>query len=273
MIRKRRVKYLLVLIAALFGMIASGLPAAFAEPAGVILLHGKGSSANPLVPLAETLREKGFQVVVPAMPYGAPVWKDTYEENVPIIMREVEALKKQGVTRVFLAGHSLGANVALYVATKITFDGVIAIAAGHVPEAKGYVAQVQDDVARAKKMVSEGRGDEVVMFDDYNQGRKLARKATPRVYLSYVDPEGPAVMPRNAANLKPGTAFFWIVGSRDGMAKRGPSYAFDKAPPNPRSKYLVIESDHFSTPTDGKAEIVEWLKSFEAASTPSGEQK
>lgn len=75
-----------------------------------------------------------------------------------------------------------------------------------------------------------------------------------------VRPEGPAVMPRNTANLKPGTALLWIVGEKDLMFKRGEAYAFAKAPFHPKNAYIVVKGGHKVTPQKGERKIIEWLK-------------
>jgi len=48
------------------------------------------------------------------------------------------------------------------------------------------------------------------------------------------------------------------------MYERGPSFAFDKAPPNPHNKYVVVEAGHLQTAfdTDAIRQIVDWLKGF-----------
>jgi hypothetical protein len=67
---------------------------------------------------------------------------------------------------------------------------------------------------------------------------------------------------KNAAALKPGTALLWVIGTRDPLYKAGSSYAFDKAPPNPKNKHIVVDSDHISTPADAAGEIVNWINTF-----------
>ncbi len=232
---------------------------------GVVLLHGKDAIPATVSGLADALKKNGFAVTTPEMPYSKyRNFDKAYEDTVPEIDNAVAELRKQGAKRVFVAGHSLGANVALYYGTRVSVDGVLAIAPGHTPELKGYSSRVHDSVEQARKMVNEGKGDKLGIFDDYNQGRRDTRKTTAKIYLSYVDPDGPALMPANAAALKPGTAFLWVVGTQDPIYERGPSYAFDKAPPNPNNKYVIVDSNHMNTPTAAAQEIVAWLKAFKA---------
>jgi dienelactone hydrolase len=230
---------------------------------GVVLLHGKDGTPGNVSGLADALKKNGFAVTTPEMPYSRyRNFDKAYEDTVPEIDKAAAELKKQGVKRIFIAGHSLGANVVLYYGTKVSVDGVLAIGPGHTPELKGYASRVHDSVEVARKMVNEGKGDKIGIFDDYNQGLRSTRRITARIYLSYADPDGPAVMPTNAAALKPGTALLWVVGTQDPIYEKGPSYAFDKAPANPNNKYVVVESNHMNTPNVAAQEIVAWLKAF-----------
>ncbi|MBI5042848.1 MAG: hypothetical protein HZC10_03255 [Nitrospirae bacterium] len=111
-------------------------------------------------------------------------------------------------------------------------------------------------------MVSEGKGDMQGRFVDSNQGKTSTIRVTAKIYLSWFDPDGPAVMPKNAAAIKPGTALLWVIGTKDKMYERGHAYVFDKAPSNPNNKYLVVNSDHSNTPNDASGEIIKWLKAF-----------
>jgi esterase/lipase len=232
---------------------------------GVVLLHGKGGfpSHSSLTGLAGKLRDNGFIVTAPEMPYSKSRQYDKrYQDTALEIDNEVADLKKNGAKKIFIAGHSLGANVALYYATRTSVDGVIAIAPGHSPEAKKMRAKLEADVERARKMIKEGQGNNESRFDDTNQGRMSSVTTTANIYLSWFDPDGQAVMPKNAAALKPGTALLWVIGTRDPLYHADTAYAFDKAPQNPKNKYVVVDSDHMGTPAEAAREIVSWLNTF-----------
>jgi predicted alpha/beta-hydrolase family hydrolase len=233
------------------------------EPVGVVLLHGKGSAPGnqPVSGLAGQLREAGFLVTVPEMPYSRDRHYDkAYEECAGEIDAAVAELKNGGAKRIVIAGHSLGANVALFYATRRTADAIVAMAPGHTPERPGMRKRFASELEKARSMVEKGQGDEVSVFDDVNQGRVSVVKTTPRIYLGWFAPDGPAVMPRNVAALRQGTALLWVVGTKDPLFKSGASYAFDKARPDPRSKYLVVDADHFSTPLQAATQIIDWIK-------------
>ena len=234
-----------------------------ADKTGVVLLHGKDGVPSNVSGVADALKKNGFVVITPEMPFSRNRQFDkSYEDCVPEIDRAVAFLRNQGAKTIFIGGHSLGASIALYYGTKTIVDGILAIAPGGNTGQLGDRMQVE--LERARKMAAEGKGDEIGVFDDYNQGMRRTRRTTARIYLSYQDPDGASVIPKNAAALKPGTPLLWVVGTKDPMYRRGASFAFDKAPPNPRNKYVVVEAGHIETPFDTEAirQIVAWIKDF-----------
>ncbi|MBI5042847.1 MAG: alpha/beta hydrolase [Nitrospirae bacterium] len=121
---------------------------------GIVLLHGKGGSpkSRHLSGLVRDLEKEGFIVITPEMPYSKDREYDkSYEDTVSEIDKYVSELKKRGTSKIFVAGHSLGANAALYYAAKTSVDGVLAIAPGHVPELQGFQSKLEGSVERAKK--------------------------------------------------------------------------------------------------------------------------
>jgi len=237
-------------------------PAGAAETAGVVLLHGKQGSADArlLRPLVAALMREGCLVRTPEMPWsGARIYDRTYEAAMEEIDAVVKELRDSGAKKIFIGGQSLGANAALYYAGRTEVDGVLALSPGHIPD----VQTPEDSVTRAKRIIQAGRGDERASFEDNNQGNRFTVQTTAKIYLSYMDPDGPAVMPKSAAALKPGTPLLWVVGMRDPMSKRGRSYAFDKAPRHPLNRYVEIKGDHLSTPGDAVPEILAWLRTVQ----------
>jgi hypothetical protein len=67
-----------------------------------------------------------------------------------------------------------------------------------------------------------------------------------------------------AAALKPGTALLWVIGYKDPLFAWGSFYAFDKAPPNAKSKYLAFDAGHLDTPDKSVTIMLDWLKSLAA---------
>ena len=86
-------------------------------------------------------------------------------------------------------------------------------------------------------------------------------RATPIVYVSMFDPEGPAVMPKNAAAMGE-VPLLWIVGVADPMFLHGKDYVFGPGAKHPKSNYVVLASMHLSTPFQSRGKIIEWLKAL-----------
>ena len=105
---------------------------------------------------------------------------------------------------------------------------MIALAPGHLPEAWALRIRTKGAIARAKKLIADGKGDIPDSFPDLAQGLPFSVRATPNVYVSMFDPEGPAVMPKNAAAMG-NVPFLWIVGVADPIFLHGRDYAFDPA--------------------------------------------
>lgn len=258
-------KNIIIYFTIIFALAASTACEA-ASRIGVVLMHGKTGrpDAPPITTLAGRLALEGFIVTIPQMPYArGRQYDESFEETMLDIDKETVELKKRGADKIIIAGHSLGASVALYYASIRAVDGVAAIAPGHRPEGVLFQERLDHDFERARELLKEGRGDEKFFFKDTNQGISSRIRVSPKIYLSWFDPASHAVMPNNTAALKPGTALLWVIGTKDPLYKVGSSYAFDKAPANARNQYIVVNSDHMDTPIDAAEDIVKWLKSFE----------
>lgn len=231
---------------------------------GIVLLHGKGGSPSGYVrELASALQGKGHLVSTPTMPWAQNrIYDASFDEAMHEIDREIDSLRQKGAKFVVVSGHSLGANAALgYASSREGASGIIALAPAHTPELPGFIQRVAQDVRRARDLVATGKGKEKHRFSDVNQGRTLEVAATAEVYLSWFDPDGPAVMPKSAASFKVPTPLLLVVGSRDRTAQ-GKEYIFDKAPPHPKSRFVTVPADHFAVPSASINEVVTWLGSL-----------
>jgi len=229
---------------------------------GVVLLHGKGGTPTSMIEgLNESLRKEGALVEAPELPWSKRrIYDATYEQAMIEIDAAVERLKLAGAQNIAVIGHSLGANAAIgYAARRPGLHAVVALAPGHLPEAWALRARTKGAIARAKQMIAAGHGDVRTSFPDLAQGIPFSINATPVVYLSMFDPEGPAVMPRNAAAMEP-VPFLWVAGIADPIMLHGKNYVFSHGAKNPKSKYMVTPSMHLSTPFQSRRTIVNWLK-------------
>jgi esterase/lipase len=251
-----------------FGLIAMALAAPSAGEKGeigVVLLHGKqGAVPGRLGPLARKLKAAGCLVATPEMPWSrGRIYAASYEDALLEIDQAVEGLKEKGAQRIVVGGLSLGGNAAVgYAARRQDLAGIIVLAPGQFPESPNWRERFASSVARAREMVAAGKGDSMERFEDLNMGKTFYSQATAKNYLSYFDPEGPAVLPTNAAAIRRAIPILWVVGTRD-PATRPSGYAFDKAPPHPKSKYLAVDADHLGVPAAAADVILEWLRNLD----------
>jgi pimeloyl-ACP methyl ester carboxylesterase len=231
---------------------------------GVVYLHGKAGWPGGLDGgILSSLEDEGALVAKPEMPWSFNRrYAATYEQAMAEIDAAAAGLKAKGATRIVVIGHSLGANAAIgYAARHSNLAGVVALAPGHLPEAERMRSFVSDAVARAKQLIAAGQGDVSQSFPDMAQGVPLVAHATPTVYLSMFDPDGPAVIPKNAAAMG-SVPLLWVVGKFDPIDRRGPEYAFNAGAKNPKSKYVEVFAGHLTTPLVAKRQVVEWINSL-----------
>jgi pimeloyl-ACP methyl ester carboxylesterase len=254
----------LALALALVAILTAGSPVAAASlrGMGVVFLHGKGvwpGAFDGGIPAA--LEAEGAKVVSPEMPWSLRrMYGATYEQAMNEIDAAVATLKARGATRIVVIGHSLGANAALgYAAQRHSVVAVVAIAPGHLPETAEMRSRTQSAIAEARQLVAAGQKDRR-SWPDMVQGLPTFATATPAVYISWFDPNGPAVIPKNVAALN-GIPLLWVVGNFDPIHSRGPQYAFSRAK-NPANRYVEVLATHLTTSLMARGQVVEWLKAL-----------
>jgi dienelactone hydrolase len=249
------------------GVLASQAAPAFAQAlsgVGIVLMHGKtGMPSGPIEGLAATLRKQGAVVLTPEMPWSRKrIYDASYEQAMGDIGRAVTDLRKRGLTRIVIAGQSIGANAAIgYGVRHDDIAGIIAIAPGHNPGSANFLKHTEASVEKARKQVAAGRGGPAGAFVDFNQGRVFDVRASARVYLSYLDPNGPANMGQNAKAMK-AVPFLLAIGRQDQLYPRARSFIFEPAAKSPKSKFVEVGGGHMDTMRIAADEIVNWLKSL-----------
>ncbi len=234
------------------------------EDLGVVFVHGKGVWAGAFDGgLVNLLREAGAKVATPEMPWSfSRIYAAPYGQALNEIDAAVADVKAQGATQIVVIGHSLGANAVIgYAASHGPLAAVIAIAPGHLPEVENLEGRKHDALVTAAQLAAAGQGNVRRRFPDAIQGVPTFVSATPFVYLSMFDPNGPAVIPKNAAAM-PAIPFLWVAGMLDPIYGRGRKYAFDLAAKDPRSQYVEVFADHLSTARMARTTIVRWLMSL-----------
>jgi pimeloyl-ACP methyl ester carboxylesterase len=246
----------------------SAAEAANLQGFGIVYLHGKGAWPGGFNGgILSALEDEGALVAKPEMPWSFHRrYAATYDQAMAEIDTAVAGLKQKGANRIVIIGHSLGGNAAIgYAARRPGLAGIVVLAPGHLPEADPLRGYVSDAVARAKQLVAAGQGNVPQSFPDMAQSIPLPATASPIVYLSMFDPDGPAVIPKNAAVMGAAAApvpLLWAVGKLDPIDSRGPEYAFNAAAKNPKSKYIEVFAGHLTTPLVAHRQVVEWINSL-----------
>ena len=260
----RRVAALLIVrTLLLLWLMATAAHAGNLQGTGVVFLHGKGVWAGAFdggIPGA--LEAEGAVAVSPEMPWSLlRIYGATYEDAMREIDTAVAGLKAKGATRIVIIGHSLGANAAIgYAARRHGVAAVVALSPGHLPETAEMRARTAEAIAQARGLLAAGEKSRRI-WPDRIQGIPTYATASPAVYLSMFDPDGPAVIPKNAAALR-GVPLLWVVGESDPIFVRGRDYAFSRAPKNPKSRYIEVAAGHLTAPRTARAQVVEWVKSL-----------
>src|SRR6266545_1374363 len=189
---------------------------------GVVFLHGKGMWPGAFDGgLVSSLEAEGARTATPELPWSfGRMYGATYQQAMIEIDAAVAQLKAQGASKIIVIGHSLGANAAIgYAASRGPLAAVVAIAPGHLPETDILRDRTHDARIEAAQLVASGQGNVRRSFPDLVQGLPSVVSATPFSYLSMFDPNGPAVMPKNAAAMPP-IPFLWVVGTFDSIHSR-----------------------------------------------------
>lgn len=170
---------------------------------GIVYLHGKGGWPGGFNGgILSSLQDEGALIAKPEMPWSFHRrYAATYDQAMAEIDAAIAELKAKGARRIVIIGHSLGANAAIGYAARHSdladpadLAGVVALAPGHLPEVGRLRSFVADALVRAKSLIAAGKGNVPQTFPDMAQGIPLVATATPIVYLSMFDPDGPAVI-------------------------------------------------------------------------------
>lgn len=229
---------------------------------GIVLMHGKGGSPLRYISdLADPLRAHGYLVENIEMPWSR---KREYDADVGTAEREVESalssLRSRGAQKLFVAGHSMGGLFALYFGGKHAVDGIIAIAPGGDVGNPMYRAKVGDSVAKARKLIAEGKGDEKASLSDFEGSKGIYPiVATPAVYFSWFDPDGAMNQTIASRNMNPAVPVLFIAPANDyaGLLKVKQKM-FDALPRNPHTRLYEPDSSHLQAPSASSKAIIEW---------------
>ena len=237
---------------------------------GVVLLHGYKKTTKWIGPLVKQLKKSKIQVVNPEMTWSENRgWDASLSETMTEIDNAVASLQKNGATRIYVGGHSIGGSVGLaYAAEHKEIAGVLLISP-HTNEMHGFQEQLAANVAYAKQMVSDGKGNEVVTFPgkicpDVAKSHPKAKNAnwsvstSSAIYLSNFDPGVNDIIPENIQKISENTAVLWVVAKSDNWIS-DTEKVFAMAPQNPSNKFIIVKGVKLQSPDKGKKEIVSWI--------------
>jgi pimeloyl-ACP methyl ester carboxylesterase len=166
-------------------------------------------------------------------------------------------LKGSGASRIVVAGMSQGGDAALaYGAHHAQLAGINALAPAAAPERQIGLADIAQSVAQARALVVAGRDDETASFADRNVGRTFSVRTTAMIYLSYLNPQGPANMLDSVRKLH--APLLWVAGSAD-PSQIGANAEFNQAPANPLNRFVMVTSSHLGTPNAAREAVLAWL--------------
>lgn len=239
---------------------------------GVLVLHGKQGS--PLDRSTMAMR-RAFgpigMIAAPDMPWSTTRYlTGTAEQALDNMAREIDALRRRGATKVFVAGHSMGGNFALsFAANRGGLAGVAMFAPGHYPAGFATDPTVREAILRAQRMVAEQRGGEIAGFVDINTGGPQPVVMPAADYLTWLSPRGAASMGTSANRLPPGIPVFVAIGTRDSEGlNTGARRVFAVLPRDPRHRFIEVDGNHDGVPLAASGAAQAWA--LEVASGSAG---
>ena len=114
-------------------------------------------------------------------------------------------------------------------------------------------------------MVAAGRGNETASFFNRNSSGRFWVTTTATIYLSYLDPQGPANMLNSVRKLR--APLLWVAGSAD-PSQAGANAEFNQAPANPLNRFVMVASPHLGTPDAARDAVLAWLPELKLRRTP-----
>ena len=251
----RRILAVLLMLAVLQELVGSAL----AQTIGIVLMHGKtGLPSTVIGRLATALQGAGYLVDTPEMCWSRRrIYDRPFLDCLTEIDSAIGRLKDRGAARMVVAGMSQGGDAALaYGARHANLAGIIALAPAAAPERQIGVADIAKSVAQARVLVAAGRGNETTSFADRNVSGTFSVRTTATIYLSYMDPEGPANMLDSVRKLR--APLLWVAGSAD-PSQTGANAEFNQAPANPLNRFVMLASAHLGTPDAARDAVLAWL--------------
>lgn len=251
-----------ILLAAALVVLVLGRPAAAFDRVGVVLLHGKTGTPDQFETVANTLIEAGIPVETPEMCWSSGrLYDAAFADCMDDIDTAIGYLQADGITRIVVGGHSLGALGALgYAATHPGLAGVVVLGPAGDPGDFNTNPAVARSVRTAEAMVKAGDGDVPADFIDRVLGKNFTVHTTPSAFVSFLGPDSPIAIRRALPQLD--APLLWVAGTRD-ASQRNAAALFALAPDDPLNRLVKVDAGHLGTPDAGTTAMIEWLEELE----------
>src|ERR1700730_948788 len=207
---------------------------------------------------ARSSKSAGYLVDTPAMCWSRRrIYDRPFLDCLSEIDSAIGRLKGRGAGRIVIAGMSQGGDAALaHGARSAYLAGIIALAPAAAPERQIGLPDIAQSVAQARALVAAGRGNETASFVDRNAGGAFSVSTTATIYLSYLDPQGPANMLDSVRKLH--APLLWVAGSAD-PSQTGADAESTQAPANALHRFVMFASAHLGTPNAARDVVLAWL--------------
>ena len=252
-------RHLKLVLGILFSIFVS---TSHAQDCVVVVMHGKwGGPKSPYLRVLAEKIQRICDVELREMPWSRNRnYDESYEVSLEKLSNTVRSYRQKGYRTIILSGQSFGANASIaYQATYGDIDGVIALAPGHSPYEMYQMGMNRPLIEAAKQQISKGSPEALIEFTDLNQGERKTFSIRADVLYSYFRPDGLGNMSLSASRFKKSVPFLWVIGTKDPLYKGGAAYAHEKAPPNPLSKYVVVDANHATTPEIASDIVFDWI--------------
>ena len=231
----------------------------------IIYMHGKASIPviGPAEQMFNVVSGEGYTIYSAEMPWSRNKYRGTQKTANAIIDQLAAKIKAKG-KRAVLMGHSMGASYAMIyaAANPDKLAGVVPIALAHVPHINdAFVDDTAASVAKAIKMVTQGKGRETADFTDKNKGELYEVETTAEYYKAFFDPD---TLPDVSEAIKKVTIpVLWISGRRDHLTDvYDHETLFENLPDNTKNLYEEIKGRHVSVLKFSSEAIVDWMNNL-----------
>lgn len=219
---------------------------------GFLLLHGKGSGpdypACAMTPLYKQMVAEELVVDYVSHSWAlGKLYQTPFEQCIPDIHHGIARLVRNGATRIHIVGHSLGANIALFYATRYTnFKSIVCLAPAHSTHIAKFNQWSLWSRNKAQALLDSGN-DEIADFVDVAAAEAFIIQGRPSAYLSYLNPAGNTVMTRNVRKFVQPINLFIGSGTGDVTQVNVKSLLYDPAGKTEASQFLQTADDHVSS--------------------------